>query len=50
MRSCIRTIICINGQCFDNIPDAVKCLLDIASRRRPVTITRFSDTHHCLPT
>ncbi len=48
MRSCLRTIICIDGECFDNIPDAGKYLLRLAAGRHPVTITRHTDARQCL--
>ncbi|GEM_PF-3355476 len=48
MRSCVRTLICIDSECFDNIPDAAKCLMRLASRRSPVTITRRADARPCL--
>ncbi len=48
MRSCVRTVICIDSECFDNIGDAVKYLMRLASCRRPVTITRRTDARACL--
>lgn len=47
-RNCVRTLVCIDGLCFDNTPDAVKHLMRAASRRRPVTITHRTDTSTCL--
>lgn len=47
-RNCIRTLVCIDGLCFDNTPDAVKYLMKAASRRLPVTITRETDASTCI--
>lgn len=48
MRDCVRHLICIDGLCFDNVPDATKFVIYLASRRRPITITRQEDTSACL--
>lgn len=48
MRSCVRTLICIDAVCFDNSHDAGKYLLRLAAGRYPVTITRHTDAQQCL--
>ncbi|MBE0596118.1 MAG: hypothetical protein IH614_02470 [Desulfuromonadales bacterium] len=49
MRPCVRYLICIDGLCFDNVSDATKFVIHLASRRQPITITRQVDTTACLP-
>lgn len=48
-RSCIRTLTCIDGICFDNAHDAAKFLMYMVSRRQPVTISHQTDTSACHP-
>jgi hypothetical protein len=49
MRNCIRTLFCVDGICFDNMSDASKFLMTMASRGKKVTITRQIDTSNCRP-
>lgn len=48
LKNCGRTIICVNGQCFDNASAAGRYLMELSSRGEAVTVTRQVDMSRCF--
>lgn len=48
LKNCSRTLICVNGQCFDNASSAGRYVLELSSQGETVTVTRQLDLSRCL--
>lgn len=48
LKNCGRTVICVNGQCFDNASAAGRYILELSSRGEAVTVTRHLDVSRCF--
>ncbi len=48
LKTCVRTVTCIDGHCFSQAYDACKYLMALACQRRPVSIRHHSDASRCL--
>jgi len=48
LKNCSRTLICVNGQCFDNAASAGRYVLELSSQGETVTVTRQLDLSRCL--
>jgi hypothetical protein len=48
LKNCGRTVICVNGQCFDSALTAGRYIMDLSSRGETVTVTRHRDMSQCF--
>lgn len=48
LKNCGRTVICVNGQCFDSALTAGRYIMELSSRGEPVTVTRRHDMSRCF--
>jgi hypothetical protein len=48
LKNCGKTIICVNGQCFDSALAAGRYIMELSSRGEPVTVTRRRDMSQCF--
>jgi hypothetical protein len=48
LKNCSKTLICVNGQCFDSASAAGRYVLELSSRGEPVTVTRHLDMSRCF--
>jgi hypothetical protein len=48
LKNCGKTIICVNGTCFDNDSAAGRYVLELSSRGVAVTVTRQLDMSRCF--
>jgi hypothetical protein len=48
LKNCGKTIICVNGKCFDNASTASRYVLELSSRGEAVSVTRQLDMSRCF--
>ncbi|BCR04914.1 hypothetical protein DESUT3_19830 [Desulfuromonas versatilis] len=48
LRSCVRTVTCIEGHCFSQAYDACKYLMELACERRRISIRKHTDASQCF--
>lgn len=48
LKNCLKTLICVNGQCFDNATAAGRYVMELSSRGESVTVTRQLDMSRCF--
>ncbi|HEY7745821.1 MAG TPA: hypothetical protein VIA07_05740 [Desulfuromonadales bacterium] len=48
LKNCGRTIICVNGKCFDNASAAGRYVMELSSQGVAVTVTRQLDMSQCF--
>jgi hypothetical protein len=48
LKNCGRTIICVNGKCFDNASAAGRYVMELSSQGVAVTVTRQLDMSRCF--
>lgn len=48
LKNCGRTIICVNGKCFDNASAAGRYVLELSSRGEAVSVSRHLDMSPCF--
>jgi hypothetical protein len=48
LKNCGKTIICVNGKCFDNASTAGRYVLELSSRGEAVSVSRHLDMSRCF--
>jgi hypothetical protein len=48
LKNCSKTMICVNGKCFDDASAAGRYVMELSSRGEAVSVTRQLDMSQCF--